>query len=122
MASTASVRNQTGKKLGLFGTGQTLESGISADLDQAYLEVYGTLESKGLASWGTATTDVPNSLVEPVVAWMAGIRATRYAVAPQRYQRIMLEYQGAAGAPSAEDRLRALLAHGKFGVTKISNF
>lgn len=122
--TTAQIRNQAAQKLGLLGTGQTLQSNISSDLDQAYLEVYGMIESKGLASWGTSTTAVPDSMVEPIVAWVAGIRATRYAVDAARHQRIMLEYEGnpLTGNASAEDRLRALQANAVSPQAKIQNF
>ena len=122
--TTAQIRNQAAQKLGLLGTGQTLQSAQSADLDQAYLEVYAVLQSKNLANWGISTTDVPNELVEPIVAWVAGIRATRYAVPTERFQRIMLEYEGnpVTGHPSAEDRIREILSPPKIGPVKINNF
>lgn len=122
MATTAEIRNKAAEKLGLLGTGQTLQSNISSDLDNAYTEVYGMLESKGLATWGTSSTAVPAALVTPIVDWVAGVRATRYAIPADRYQRVMLEYQGGGGFPSAEDRLRELVAPPAVPQTKIQNF
>ena len=114
--TTAQIRNQAAQKMGLLGTGQTLQSAISADIDQAYLEVYAMLESKGLANWGTSSTAVPNELVEPIVAMVAGIRSTRYAIPTERYQRIKIEESG------AEDRIRTVLAQRKFAPTRINNY
>lgn len=121
MATTAEIRTKAAEKLGLLGTGQTLQSNITADLDDAYTEVYGMMESLGLANWGTSSTAIPDALVDPIVSWVSGLRATRYGVPAERYQRIMAEYLG-IGMPSAEDRIRALIAPSKVRQTKIQNF
>lgn len=122
MATTAEIRNKAAQKLGLLGVGQTLQSNISSDLDDAYTEVYGMIESLGLATWGTSSTNVPDALVTPIVDMVAGVRATRYAIPGERFQRIILEYHGGGGVPSAEEKLRALIAPPSVPQTKIQNF
>lgn len=115
MATAAEIRNKAAKKLGLFGTGQTLRSAIAANLDEAYAEVYGELELQSLTPWAFAD-EVPDALVSSVVALVAGSRVEEYSVPSEKYQRIMREYVG------AEDRIRKLLAKPKMGVTEIEEF
>ena len=79
MASAAEIRNKAAKKLGLFGTGQTLRSAISADFDQAYVEVYGELELLSLVTW-SIDDEVPDALVRSVVDLVAGARVNEYSV------------------------------------------
>ena len=41
MATREEIRQKAAKKLGVLGIGQTLESEIASDLDDAYVEVFG---------------------------------------------------------------------------------
>jgi hypothetical protein len=115
MATAAEIRNKAAKKLGLFGTGQTLRSEIAANLDQAYAEVYAELELQSLATW-SFSGDVPDALVRSVVSLVAGSRVDEYSVPTEKYARIVRENEG------AEDRIRKLLAKPKMGVTEIEEF
>lgn len=115
MASAAEIRNKAAKKLGLFGTGQTLRSQISADLDKAYEEVFAELDVQTIATWSFAG-DVPEELVRSVVSLVAGARVDEYSVPAEKYARIVRE------STEAEDRLRKLLAKPKTDVTVIENF
>lgn len=123
MATAAEIRNKAAKKCGLVGTGQTLQSNISADFDDAYTEVYAELQVKGLATWGAAE-EVPSYLVEPVVAWVAGVRAAEYSIPPARYERVMRDYLGdpLLRLLSAEARIRSLQATPRLGETEIVNY
>lgn len=115
MATSAEIRNKAAKKLGLYGTGQTLRSAIATDIDAAYTEVYGRLQSLQLTTWGAAQ-EVPASLVEPVVALVANARVNEYSVPLERYQRIK------ADALDAMGMIREIVYTPKVGVTEIDNF
>ena len=121
MATATEIRNKAAKKLGLLGTGQTVPSGIAADLDDAYAEVYAELASLGLATWASSDA-VPAALVYAIVAWVAGVRADEYSIPTERYVRVMRDFRGDAQTPSAEDRIRAIIAPPKIRQTKIENF
>ena len=115
MATSAEIRNKAAKKLGLFGTGQTLRSAISADLDDAVTEVFAELENLGLKTWG-ATAEVPDHLVWPVVAKVAYSRVTEYPTPVERYNRVAADFS------VAEGRIQALVAQRKVGQVKIEAF
>lgn len=115
MATTAEIRNKAAEKLGLLGTGQTLEPSISNDLDDAYTETYNELLAEDLVTW-TSTGAIPNELVEPVVALVAAARATRYGVPEPRYSRVVGEGLG------AKNRIRERIAQSQIGQTKIEAF
>ncbi len=115
MPTSAEVRNRAAKKLGLLGTGQTLQSNISADLDDAVTEVYAELQALGLATWASGGT-VPNELAHSVVSLVAGARVDDYAVPNDKYQRVKSD------ALQAENRIRSLVTNNKVGTTKIQNY
>jgi len=115
MASAATIRNKAAKKLGLLGTGQTLQSAISADLDAAYTEVRAELEELGIMLWGAADA-VPDALVGPMVSLVAGARVNEYSVPNDRYQRVM------ADAVQAEGRIRAIISQARTGDTKVEQY
>ena len=87
MATAAEIRNKAVKKLGVLATGQTLESEIAADLDEAYSEVYAALSAKNLTTWAE-DEEVPPEYIGPVVALVAFARVDEYGVPNDRYQRI----------------------------------
>jgi hypothetical protein len=115
MATAAEIRQKAAKKLGLVGEGQTLRAAITADLDEAYVEVYATLAMKSLATWAFAS-EVPDHLVNPVVWWVAGVRMDEYAIPNDRYQRVKSDYA------RAESEIRKLNADSRLGETEIENF
>lgn len=115
MATAAEIRNKAAKKLGLYGTGQTLQSAISADLDEAYDEVFDELKSLGLVTWAESA-EVPDELVWPVVALTAFARVNEYAVPPGKYQRVV------ADAAIAERRIRQIQAKPRRIQTKMVSF
>jgi hypothetical protein len=115
MASAAEIRNRAAKKLGLYGTGQTLRSEMAADIDAAYVEVYAELELQSLVTWAI-DDDVPDALIRSLVALVAGARVDAYSVPAEKYARITRESDG------AEDRIRKFLAKPKMGVTEIEEF
>ena len=100
MATAAEIRNKASLKLGIGALGQTLESAVSKDLDDAYTEVYARLRDEDLVSWAF-TSEVPDELVDPVVDLVAFARS--YMVSGERYQRI------GVAASQAESRIRRSL-------------
>lgn len=119
MATLAAIREKTAKKLGLFGTAQTLRSTIDDDLTDAYTEVYAELESLDLATW--ASTDaVPDQFVSAIVTWMAYTRVDEYAVPDNKYQRIVSD--AGPQAVNAEAKIRRLQGQALQGETEIEYF
>ncbi len=102
MATVAELRNKVSFKLGIGARGNTLESSISDDLDQAYAEVYARLRSEDLVSWAF-TSEVPDELITPVVDLVAFSRVDEYGVSAERWQRV------ANSASQAEVRIRRTL-------------
>ncbi len=94
MASAAEIRNKAAKRMGLFGTGQTLQSAISADLTAAYAEVYAQLSAKELVVWDI-DEDVPAEFVDDVVTLVAYSRLDEYSVPLEKYKRIVSKVPGA---------------------------
>ncbi len=115
MATSAEIRNKAAKKLGLFGTGQTLRSEIASDIDDAYTEVYAELNALSLVTWASSGS-VPDELVKSVVSLVAFARVDEYSVPIAKYNRIV------ADATVAESRIRELVVPSKPGVTRIQNF
>lgn len=115
MATAAEIRNKAAKKLGILATGQTLRSEISADIDNAYKEVYALLEAEFVASWAFAD-EVPDRDVEAVVALVAGARVDEYSLPNDRYQRIV------AVATGAVKQLKRHNAQPKTEETPMQNF
>jgi len=79
----AECRNRALRKLGKLAIGQTAESQLAADMDDAYDQTYARLAEMGLVTWGPADS-VPDEFVEDVVSIMAferseGIPDGRYA-------------------------------------------
>ena len=93
MATAAQIRNKAAKKLGVFGTGQTLRGAIAADLDDAYTEVYGMLAKKRLTTWDS-DEPIPDEFVSPVVALVADARKNEYGIPDGKYLRISLDAKG----------------------------
>jgi len=93
------IRNRVLRKLGKLALGQTAEAELADDIEEAYDQVYDTLESEGLVSW--ASDSVPNQFVEHVVSLVAIERAE--GLPTERYQRI------AVGASIAKKSIAGLI-------------
>ena len=87
MATATQIRNKALLKMGIHATGQTVESEVADDLDNAYEEVYAALAAKNLVTWDL-DEEVPDEYVQPVVALVAFSRADEYGIPNDRYQRI----------------------------------
>lgn len=102
MATTSQIRDKVLKRLGVLAVGQSATAEQAADIDAAYLELYGRLSIKNLVEWWSAD-DVPAQFVGPVVAMVARERAVEYGLSTERYARIQAE------AIEAERELRRVL-------------
>ena len=115
MATLAKIRENAAETLKLKGEGVSLASYHSADMTEAYTEVYAELQGLDLTSWGS-TDDVPDKFSWSVSALMAARRVSTYNVPDELYQRIKLD------EVSAMARIRELQAPAKMGATEIENF
>jgi len=115
MATNAQVRETAAEILGILGEGEVLPSYETADLDQAITEIYYELRQRNLVTWAE-TADVPDEYVRSFAMMVAEARAVKYQIPDARYQRIKLE------SAEAMNRLRALQARQKLGVTQIENY
>ena len=122
MARTAAqIVEEAAEILGILGEGETLPSYESADLTQAYAEVYEELQAEDLAPWAY-TSSVPNEYVRSVAMLVAEARAVKYQVPEERYARMKLSGRGDADSGHAITTLRKLQARSKMGQTKIESF
>lgn len=115
MATAAEIRNKAAKRMGLFGTGQTLRSAIAADLDAAYTELYAVLSAKELVVWDEDEA-VPSEFVDDLVTLLAYSRLDEYSVPLERYNRIVSK------VPGAIPRIRALQASNVYKVPTADYF
>ena len=88
MATAAKIREMAATRLGILGEGETLPSYESADLDQAYAEVYAELEIRDMATWDS-DEDIPDAFAHYVTTLVAAARVDDYGISNDRYQRIM---------------------------------
>ena len=111
MATAQEIREKAAKKLGVLGTGQTLQSETAADIDAAYTEVYAQLDTLNLTTWDS-DEEVPDELVKPVVDLVAYARVDEYSVPDNRYTRIRRDALGdkLTGDPSARQVIKELQA------------
>ena len=115
MATAQQIRTTAAENLGILAEGETLPSFETADLNQAYTEVYAELQALDLVPWDY-TENVPNRFAKSVAMLVAESRAVKYQVPDARYQRIKLEAQ------EALKRIRELQAPVKIGATPIEYF
>ena len=94
MATKQEIRNKALRKLGRYRNNASPSASISADIDDAYLEVYERLENEGLVTWAS-DADIPTEYVGPIVALVASERATEYATSNDRYMRLVNDSQRA---------------------------
>jgi len=109
--TAAEIRNKALKKLGVFGTGQIAASEKSADLDQAYLEVYAQLSRRHLVTWDL-DEEIPDEFVQAVAALVADSRKDEYRIPNDLYQRITLDARGdnTVVNPGAIENIRTVQA------------
>ena len=92
MARTiAEVRDRALFILGKLATGQTAKGELADDMERAYDQIYDSLETQNLVSWGS-TDDIPNEFVEDVALLMAFERSE--SIPTERFQRIAVRGQG----------------------------
>ena len=98
MAQTISqIVDQAASLLGKKATGQSVQGSVSADLTQAYNEVWASLSRLSLVTF-SSTDDVPDEYARPMAYLVANQR--KDGVSNDRYQRIVAEVPGALGAIS----------------------
>jgi hypothetical protein len=90
MASIAQVVDRTATRLGVLAEGLALPSYESADLTEAYTEVYAQLDAKNLAVWDF-DEPIPDEYVQHVVSLMAISRANDYSIPNDKYQRVVAD-------------------------------
>ena len=115
MATATQIRETAAENLGILGEGETLPSYESADLDQAYTEVYKELQGLNLTTWDESA-DVPDQYARSMAMLVAESRCVKYQIPDNRYQRIKIE------AIEAMAMVRKLQARAKMGQTEIENF
>jgi len=115
MATAQQIRQTAAENLGILGEGETMPSYETADLNQAYVEVYAELEALDLAAWDYAN-NVPDRFAHSVSMLVAESRAVKYQVPNDRYERIKLEAQ------AAMNKIRKLQTRSKFTQTEIENY
>jgi len=81
----AECRNRALRKLGKLAIGQTAESQLADDMDDAYDQTYARLAEMGLVTW-SSTDSVPDEFVEDIVSIMAFERSE--GVPDSRYMRL----------------------------------
>ena len=121
MATATQIRETAAENLGILGEGQTLASYPTADLDQAYVEVFKELQALNLTTWAS-TADVPDQYAASVSMLVADQRAVKYQIPTERYQRIKIEGWGSDMNGAAINKIRRLQARAKMGQTEIENF
>jgi hypothetical protein len=115
MATIAQIVETAAENLGIVGEGEVLPSYETADLTQAYAEVYAVLQALNLAAW-SSTADIPNQYAKSVAMLVAESRGVKYQIPDARYQRIKLE------AMEGIHSIRELQAPARMGVTEIENY
>lgn len=97
--TTAEVRNRALVILGKLARGQTAEAGLASDMDDAYAQVYATLETQELVSWSDSES-IPDEFVEDIALLMAMERSE--SIPTERFQRITIRAQGSLERISAK--------------------
>lgn len=88
----AEVRDRALVILGKLARGQTAEGGVKEDMELAYDQIYQSLETQNLVSWGS-TESIPTEFVEDIALLMAFERSE--SIPSERFQRIAVRVQGA---------------------------
>ena len=121
MATAQKIRESAAEILGQLGEGQTLESAITTDLNQAYIEVYAELQGLDLVPWALAD-EVPDRFAASVAMLVANNRAVKYRVPPEQYARIVSEGWGLSNDGKAIKTIIRLQTPAKVAPTKMENF
>jgi hypothetical protein len=116
MAQTlATIYNRTLRRLGVLARGQTATAEDTADMVNAYAEVWARLDKRHLAYWDDDDS-VPNEHVNDVVALMAKSRLDDYGVDGERRVSILSD------ASQAEYNIAKITASPKTGETEHEDF
>ena len=115
MATAQQIRETAAENLGILGEGETLPSYETADLDQAYTEVYEELQGQNLTTW-SESSNVPDQYARSIAMLVAASRALKYQIPEERYKRIQYEAEGSYRL------IRRLQARDKMGQTEIEYF
>lgn len=86
------IVDRAARELGKNPTGQGVNGAVSADLTQAYSEVWKMLNRKNIVTWGSAE-NIPEEYCNPISYLVAAQRTS--GVSLDRYQRIKAEAAGA---------------------------
>lgn len=84
----AEIVARAAKELGKNPTGQAISGAVSADLTQAYAEIWRELSRKDLVTWSN-TDKIPEEYCNPIAFLVANQRLS--GVSGERYQRIKME-------------------------------
>lgn len=115
MATKAQIVDTAAQHLALLSEGTQLRAEYSADLTQAYTEVYAELQGLNLTTWAS-TANIPDEYARSVAMLVADARAVKYPQPQERYVRIKGE------ANEAMHMIRKLQAKSIMGQTQIENF
>lgn len=85
------VRDRALFILGKLARGQTATGELADDMDRAYDQIYQSLETQNLVSWGS-TDDIPDEFVEDIALLIAFERSE--SIPTERFQRIGVRVQG----------------------------
>lgn len=100
MARTiAEVRNRALFITGKLARNQTAKGELADDMERAYDQIYSSLETQNLVSWGS-TDDIPDEFVEDIALLMAFERSE--GIATERFQRIAVRVQGSLSRIAAK--------------------
>ena len=121
MATAQQIRETAAENLGILGEGETLPSYETADLDQAYTEVFSELQALNLTAWAEGA-NVPDQYAGSISMLVAQQRAVKYQIPDARYLRILAAGWGTDMNGAAINKIRRLQAVAKMGQTEIENF
>lgn len=87
MATKEQIKRRALSKLGVIAVSQTMTADQDADMEAAYLEVYGKLFDTDGVAWDFEE-DVPDSVSNHVVVLVALQRVDNYSISDERLQRL----------------------------------
>jgi hypothetical protein len=90
MTSKTEAKQLTGELLKITAIGQAMQSQHDTRMGEAYNEVYGALQVKGLAIWD-ASGEMPDEISPHFVYLMAHNKMDSYKVSDSLYQRILFK-------------------------------
>lgn len=87
----AQIRDRAAYILGILPIGQELEDQDKLRIDEAYLEVFNYLKTKGFATW-PFSGEVPDDVSPWVIVRVAHNCLNDYGVSNDRYTRIVSDF------------------------------